>query len=110
MFRYHIAAALAATLILSPVAAKADEPLQLTIKDHKFTPESLQVPVGKKFHIIVTNADKTPEEFESSDLDREKLVAPGSSIKVFLGPLDAGTYHFFGDFHEDTAKGILIAK
>lgn len=110
MSRFHVAAALAATLIMNPLAAKAAEPLQLTIKDHKFIPDSLDVPAGKKFKIVVTNADKTPEEFESSELDREKLVAPGSSIKVFLGPLEAGTYHFVGDFHEDTAKGILIAK
>lgn len=110
MLRHHLAVAVAASLILSPLAARAEAPLQLTIKDHKFTPETLDVPAGKKFHILVTNADKTPEEFESSELDREKLVAPGGTIKVFLGPLEAGTYHFVGDFHEDTAKGVLVAK
>jgi hypothetical protein len=29
---------------------------------------------------------------------------------VFLGPLDPGEYKFFGDFHQDTAQGVLIAK
>ena len=109
MSRSHLAAALAVTLILCPPMARADGPLQLTIKDHKYIPDVLQVPAGVKFQIIVNNADKTPEEFESSELNREKLVAPGSSIKVFLGPLDPGTYHFVGDFHEDTAKGVLVA-
>jgi hypothetical protein len=43
-------------------------------------------------------------------LHREKLVAAGSTIKVHLGPLKPGTYHFFGDFHQDTAQGVLTAK
>ncbi len=110
MSRLHLAATLAATLILCPPVAKAAEPLELTIKDHKYIPDVLQVPAGIKFQIIVSNADKTPEEFESSELNREKLVAPGGSIKVFLGPLDPGTYHFVGDFHTDTARGVLVAK
>ena len=26
------------------------------------------------------------------------------------GPLEPGEYRFFGDFHQDTAKGVLVAK
>lgn len=95
---------------LLPHPAHADAPATLTIKNHKFSPDHLVVPAGAKFKILVVNADATPEEFESSDLDREKLVTAGSSITVFLGPLDPGTYHFFGDFHQDTAQGVLVAK
>jgi hypothetical protein len=29
---------------------------------------------------------------------------------VFLGPLPAGEYKFFGDFHQDTAQGVMVAK
>ena len=34
----------------------------------------------------------------------------GQTVTIFLGPLEPGEYHFFGDFHQDTAKGVLVAK
>jgi hypothetical protein len=68
------------------------------------------VPAGQKIRLEVRNTDDTADEFESTDLNREKLVAPGSAITVFLGPLDAGSYKFFGDFHRDTAQGVIVAK
>jgi len=58
----------------------------------------------------VQNTDDSADEFESTDLNREKLVPPGQTVSVFLGPLDPGEYHFFGDFHQDTAQGVIVAK
>ena len=78
--------------------------------NHRFEPDRIQVPAGAKFQLKVKNTDDTADEFESVDLNREKLVAPGQTITVFLGPLDPGTYKFFGDFHQDTAQGVLVAK
>ena len=89
--------------------AFADEPLQLTLKDRKFVPETLEAPKGVKFKLVVKNEDKDNAEFESSDLNREKVVPAGGEITLFLGPLDAGNYEFFDDFHHGT-KGILVAK
>lgn len=100
---------LALTVSLLASAANADDP-QLIIKDHKFQPERLEVPAGVKFKLMVRNNDPTAEEFESFQLNREKVVPPGKEIPVFLGPLDRGEYPFFGDFHQDTAKGVLVAK
>lgn len=100
---------LALTVSLLVSAANADDP-QLVIKDHKFQPERLEVPAGVKFKLMVRNNDPTAEEFESFQLNREKVVPPGKEIPVFLGPLDRGEYPFFGDFHQDTAKGVLVAK
>ncbi|MHB9119244.1 MAG: cupredoxin domain-containing protein [Burkholderiales bacterium] len=82
----------------------------LTIKDHRFIPESIVAPAGQKFILRVQNADNGVEEFESSDLNRERIVRPGASTDIFLGPLSAGAYKFFGEFHPDTARGQLIAK
>jgi hypothetical protein len=91
--------------------AHADDTPRLTIKDHKFQPERLEVPAGIKFRLSVKNDDPTAEEFESFELNREKVVPPGKEIPVFLGPLESGKqYPFFGDFHRDTAKGVLVAK
>jgi plastocyanin len=89
--------------------ARADD-LSLTIKDHRFEPAELAVPAGKEFTLSVTNADATAEEFESDDLDVEKVIAGGQSATIKLGPLDAGRYEFYGEYHEDTAKGALVAK
>ena len=63
-----------------------------------------------KFKLMVKNSDDTADEFESTSLNREKLVPPGQTVPVFLGPLEPGEYQFFGDFHQDTARGVLIAK
>jgi plastocyanin domain-containing protein len=82
----------------------------LVLKNHVYQPSELKIPAGTKFKIIVRNEDATPEEFESTDFGREKIVPPNSSIEVYVGPLKAGTYGFFGDFHQDTAKGRLIVE
>ena len=60
--------------------------------------------------ILVKNEDETTEDFESDQLKREKLVPPGEEIPVLIGPLEPGDYNFFGDFHRDTAQGVLVAK
>ncbi len=93
-----------------PAVQAADTQFTLVIKDHQFTPTELQVPAGTKVRLVVRNEDPTPEEFESTELHREKVVPPGQEIIVIVGPLDAGSYGFFGDFHKETAQGKLIAK
>ena len=82
----------------------------LTIKDHQFSPTQLEIPANKKVKLIVRNADSTPEEFESTELHREKVIAGGTEGIVYVGPLAPGTYEFFGDFNPKTARGRLIAK
>jgi len=96
--------------VLCGSASAMDGEYELVIKDHHFSPPSLAVPAGKKFKLVVKNEDATAEEFESYDLNREKVVAGRSQITVFLGPLSAKTYKYFGDFHQDTAQGTLEAK
>jgi Cupredoxin-like domain len=100
----------AALLVALAGTARADDVLHLSIKNHRFEPEQLDVPAGVKFKLMVKNEDDTPEEFESSQLHREKIVPPGKEIPLFLGPLDKGDYKFVGDYHQATAKGVLTAK
>lgn len=82
----------------------------LSIKNHKFSPTSLTIPAETKVKLIVKNLDPTPEEFESHKLHREKVIRGNSKAVIFIGPLKPGTYPFFGEFHEDTAKGQIIVK
>jgi plastocyanin len=92
--------------------AQADDAASytLTLKDHAFTPTTLEIPAGKEVKVVVKNLDATAEEFESYDLNREKIVAGNGEITVSIGPLKAGTYKFFGDFHQDSANGTIVAK
>lgn len=99
-----------AVALLAQNAAQAAESYTLSIKDHRFNPAELEVPAGQKFKLVVRNEDSTPEEFESKSLKREKIVKGKSEIILNLGPLEPGSYEFFGEFHEESAKGRLIAK
>jgi plastocyanin len=88
----------------------ADNEFVLTIKEHRFTPSELRVPAGKKVKLIVDNQDATPEEFESHELNREKIIAPKSKASIYIGPLKPGKYPFFGEFNQATARGVVIAE
>lgn len=92
------------------VSAQAEPKYTLMIKDHQFVPAEISVPAGEKIILTVKNLDSTPSEFESADLNREKIVVGGSSITVFIGPLRAGRYEFFDDFNPATVHGHIIAK
>lgn len=92
-------------------ARAADEPeFRLVIQDHRFEPAELVVPAGKKVKLVVENRDATPEEFESHALNREKVIAGKSSASIFIGPLKPGRYLFVGEYHEATAKGVIVAQ
>lgn len=102
---------LTTALAIFSTPAFAETPVfEIAIKDHKFNPATLEIPAGQKVKLIVKNQDSTPEEFESHDFNREKVIAGNSEGVIFVGPLDAGEYKFFGEFNEKTAQGKLIAK
>jgi hypothetical protein len=84
--------------------------ITLVCKDGVFTPETIEGPANAKFKLVVKNEGKTAEEFESDELQREKVIQAGKSVTIQLGPLPAGTYSFIGEFHPATAKGKLTLK
>jgi hypothetical protein len=98
-------------VLLLPFAAyAADVDYTLVIKEHRFQPSELTVPSGKKIKLLIENQDATPEEFESHELNREKVIAGHASVSLYIGPLDPGRYPFNGEFNEATANGIIVAK
>jgi hypothetical protein len=101
--------ALVALFVLAPALAHADD-LTLTLKDHRFTPNEINVPANKRIAITVINNDATPEEFDSHDLKVEKVIPGKSKGVVRFGPLKPGRYKFEGEYHDDTAKGVVIAQ
>lgn len=113
MSRIAFPTLLAAAIIASCVAGQAwadDDSYTLTINGHQFEPAELAIPAGKKVTLTVKNLNPTPSEFESADLNREKVVVGGGTVTLFVGPLRPGSYEFFDDFHADTPHGHITAK
>jgi plastocyanin domain-containing protein len=104
----RLAAALLFPISFGALAAGEPE-FALAIEGHKFAPERIEVPAGRKVKLLVENKDATPEEFESSALKVEKVIPGKSRETIFIGPLKAGEYKFAGEFNE-TAQGVVVAK
>ena len=103
--------AAAAVAALPALAVAAGEPeFNLTLENHKFTPERIEVPVGQKVKLLVDNRDATAEEFDSDDLRVEKVIGAKAKGTVWIGPLKAGEYKFVGEYHDKTAHGVVVAK
>lgn len=99
-------------MIITGLAASAHaaETFEITIKDHRFSPSELTVPANEQISLVVKNQDGTPEEFEGENFDAEKVIPGNSEATILVGPFEPGEYEFVGEFHEDSAKGKLIAK
>lgn len=97
-------------MLVTPAFADEVTVYTVSIKDHKFDPAIVEIPSGKKAKLLVKNLDSTPEEFESHDLKREKIVPGNGEITVLVGPLKPGEYKFFGEFNEATAQGKIVVK
>ncbi len=98
------------TLSAGSAAHAEERELLLTIRDHKFEPAELKAPKGERVKLIVHNVDGTPEEFESHALNREKVVPAGSKTVIYIGPLAAGRYPFFGEYNQSTAQGVVVVE
>ena len=96
-------------LLILPVQAAAPV-FEIEIRNHLFEPPELIVPANTKIKLIVYNRDPTPEEFESYELNREKVIIGNRKAVIFIGPLKPGEYPFFGEFHPKTAQGKIIAR
>ena len=84
--------------------------MELQIREHLFFPATLEVPAGVKIRLVIFNEDETPEEFESYELNREKVIPGKSRTVIFIGPLKPGEYPFFGEFYPKTAQGKVVAR
>jgi hypothetical protein len=83
---------------------------EIEIREHLFFPAEFEIPANQKVKLIIYNRDGTPEEFESYELNREKVIVGNSQGVVFIGPLKPGEYPFFGEFNLKTALGKIIVK
>lgn len=93
-----------------PACGAEQAPIPLRLKDHKFTPTEIHVKANQINVIRLTNDDDQAEEFDSTSLKVEKVVAGHSTGDVRLRPLAPGKYPFMGEFHSATAEGVVIAE
>ena len=102
----------AAALLLAASAAYAEElpTFRLEMKNGRFEPTEIVVPANTRFKLVLHHAGPEAEEFESLELKKEKVLAPGATSFLVFVPLQPGSYRFFGDFHPDTAQGHIVAR
>ena len=95
-----------------PAHAAREEIPEFTIelRDGTITPKRIEVPEGTRFKFILKNTGKEPAEFESLELRKEKVVAPGVTTSMVFKRLSAGEYVFFDDFHLDGDKALVVSK
>lgn len=95
-------------LLLWPAVTLAETPvITIAIENHLFLPSEVRVPANRKVKLLIINKDATPEEFESYELNREKVILGNSKTVIFIGPLAPGDYPFFGEFNPKTAQGVV---
>ena len=68
------------------------------------------VPADTRFELQLVNLGKTPAEFESVPLRKEKVIGPGVTTSMVIKYLEPGEYSFFDDFHPEAPPAVLIAK
>jgi len=101
----------AALLLWYPPLLLAEVPvIEIEIRNHLFQPDVVVVPVNTKVKVIIYNRDTTPEEFESYELNREKVIVGGRKGILFVRPLSPGEYPFFGEFNPQTAIGKIVVE
>lgn len=106
-----LANVLAAALVFAAQPAQAEEPVfEIEMKDGAITPLRLEVPAKTRFKIIVKNTGQAPAEFESAELRKEVVVAPGGTAPLIIRTLDAGEYKFFDDFQPSAPPAVLVVK
>jgi len=97
-------------LCIVPGLAEAVETIEIRIANHLFFPSEIHIPADTKVRLLVINEDPTAEEFESYELNREKVIPGSTKSVIFIGPLPPGRYPFFGEFFPKTAQGVVIAE
>ncbi len=95
---------------IAPSALADAPPPTLILLDHKFLPVEIHVKANQPNVITLVNRDDTAEEFDSTALKVERVVAGHDQGIVRLRPLAPGRYNFLGEFHSATAQGVVIAE
>jgi hypothetical protein len=105
----HLSLLPVACLVVLAGCGNESAGIAVTLKDHRFTPAEIHVPANQPALIVLTNQDGAAEEFDSTALKVEKVVPGHDTGNVRIRPLAPGRYPFMGEYHADTARGVVIA-
>jgi cupredoxin-like protein len=106
----HVGAMLAAGILMTTMVYAATPVINIEIRNHLFFPDEIRIPADTKVKLLIINQDPTSEEFESYELNREKVIAGNTQAVIFIGPLAPGEYPFFGEFFPKTAQGKVVVE
>jgi plastocyanin len=101
--------ALGTALLLSGTAVADEGTVPVAVQDAGFAPREVEVPAGARVRLEVSNQTGAAIEFESFELNRERVVQPGQTVSVYVSGLSPGRYEFFDDFHQER-RGALVVK
>ncbi len=107
--RTPAAIALALFFAAGGAAASEDRAIALAVEEAGFAPSEIEAPSGARVRLEVTNRTAAAIEFESFELNRERVVPPGRTVAVYVSGLSPGRYEFFDDFHQER-RGALVVK
>ena len=88
----------------------AQAPIEVHLKNHRFTPGVIKVKANQPSMIVLSNDDDTADEFDSTSLKVEKVVPGHQKGNVRIRALAPGKYPFMGEYHAATAQGIVVAQ
>lgn len=103
-------AALALLLAVAPAFADDMPTFKVLMKDGHIIPETVEVPANTRFRLEVKNEGPGAAEFESIELKKELVLAPGVTRTMVFFPMKPGVYKFFDDFHPETGQAKIVAK
>jgi heme/copper-type cytochrome/quinol oxidase subunit 2 len=84
--------------------------IKTTIRNQRFVPDEIHLKAEEPVIFQIVNEDRVPVEFESSDLNKEKMVMPGKTLELKFKGLKPGSYEFFSDFGPKTLRGRIIVE
>ena len=97
-------------VLLTAAAARADDvTVRLGVREQGFDPAEIEVAAGSRVRLEITNHTAAAIEFESFELNRERVIQPTQTAAVYVSGLQAGRYEFFDDFHQER-KGALVVR
>ena len=99
-----------AAFAMPSTSRAADDYSRLSFQNGRVEPANLTLPANTPVKLQVTNAGDAVIEFESFELNRERVVQPGQTITVNLPPLSPGSYAFVDDFSDGAVKGQIVSR
>jgi heme/copper-type cytochrome/quinol oxidase subunit 2 len=102
--------ALCASFVIPSLALATEDSSHLSFHNGQVEPANLSLPANTPVKLQVTNTGDAVIEFESFELNRERVVQPGQTITVNLPPLSPGNYAFVDDFSNGAVKGEIVSR